>query len=122
MASEIARGQLYLIRVRTPDGEAVELDCEPCADFARAVNLTLRVALLLAQPKEDRPFGLPTKLAFLRKSLRALFADPLDCVVEIVVPAPPSAFAPNGWRVLRTEQVRAYADLPAPTLVEDRLR
>lgn len=108
MSSSFAPSGLFVVRVATPDGDLVELDCPPCADYRGAARLATRLAGHLARPAGG-PLGTPSKVAAVLAVLRAFWTDPLDCEVQVVVPSAPSPLNPNGWRVVRTRQVAAYA-------------
>ena len=115
MFSVLARRALYLIRVATPAGDVVEVDCNAYAERDRADLFALRVAMKLADPA-DCPLGLPEAVADVWDSLDALGADPPECVVQVVRRVVPSREAPHGWLVVKTERVAAYANL-APAAV-----
>jgi hypothetical protein len=108
----------HFIRVRTPGGDAWDLDgCGQCG-AKRASLLARRVAGWLADDRwAAHEFPAPAAVEELRDDLEAAMIDPAACVVEVVVASPVAdAFAPHGWRVVEEVAVASMRSLAGSTV------
>jgi len=95
--SPIAAANLYVVRVRTPDGHDIDAGFDGIADAAEAVAACRAVAsALVGGPETDDPEEVWDVL----DTLAVLGAEPADCVAEVVVRAAATPETPHGWRTV----------------------